>query len=139
MNRLMIMAGYLRDLAGADRHTRDRRPAPPSMSYHLTPRFPGSGAVQPRIGIRSLRHLTKVVRSPRILRGMLTAVSCGIFLAARAEKIELGIGAALSESVISGSIDTRIGVQAVPEPSTKVLVAVAGVAVGIFALRGRRR
>ena len=88
MNRLMIMAGYLRDLAGAGRHTRDRRPAPPSMPHHLSPRFPGSGAVQPRVGIRPVRHLTKVDRSPRIHRGMLTAVSCGIFLVARSEEIE---------------------------------------------------
>ena len=86
-----------------------------------------------------MQHLTKVNRSSRILRGILAAVSCGIFLAARAEEIELGIGAALSESTISGFIDTRIGVQAVPEPSTKVLVAVGAVVTGIFALRSRRR
>jgi hypothetical protein len=139
MNRLVIMAGFLRDLAGAGRHTRDRRPAPPSMPHHPSPRFPGSGAVQPRIGIRPVQHMTKVDRSPRILRGMPTAVSCGILLAARAEEVELGIGAALSESTISGFIDTRIGLKAVPEPSTEVLVAVGAVVVGIFALRSRRR
>ena len=139
MNRLMIMAGYLRALAGAGRHTRDRRPAPPSMPHQRSPRFPGSGAVQPRVGIRPMRHRRKVDQSPRILRGMLTAVSCGIFLAARAEEIEMGIGAALSGSTISGFIDTPIAVQAVPEPSTKVLVAVGAMVTGIFALRGRRR
>jgi len=51
----------------------------------------------------------------------------------------MGIGAALSGSTISGFIDTPIAVQAVPEPSTKVLVAVGAMVTGIFALRGRRR
>lgn len=139
MNRLMIMAGYLRALAGAGRHTRDRRPAPPSMPHQRSPRFPGSGAVQPRVGIRPMRHRRKVDQSPRILRGMLTGVSCGIFLAARAEEIERGIGAARSESTISGFIDNRIGFQAVPEPSTKVRVAAGAVVAGIFAQRSRRR
>lgn len=81
----------------------------------------------------------KMDRSPQILRGILTAVSCGIILAARADEREQGIGVALSESTISGFIDTRIGVQAIPEPSTKALVAVGGVMAGIFALRRRRR
>ncbi len=70
---------------------------------------------------------------------MLTGVSCGIFLAARAEEIERGIGAARSESTISGFIDNRIGFQAVPEPSTKVRVAAGAVVAGIFAQRSRRR
>ena len=57
----------------------------------------------------------------------------------RAEKSERGIGAALSKPTISAFVDAGIGVQAVPEPSTKVLVAVGAVVAGIFALRGRRR
>ena len=114
MNRLMIMAGSLRDLAGAGRHTRDRRPAPPSMPHHLSPRFPGSGAVQPRVGIRPVRHLTKVDRSPRIHRGMLTAVSCGIFLVARAEEIEQVAGGATRQLPEQRSL--RLGTRQVPRP-----------------------
>ena len=76
---------------------------------------------------------------PRTLRRMLAAVSCGILLAARAEEIELGIGAALSESATSGFIDSPIGAQTIPEPSTQVLSAVGAMVAGIFARPSRRR
>ena len=71
--------------------------------------------------------------SPRVLRGVLSALSCAIFLAARAEESEHGIGTALSGSTINGFVDTSVGVQAVPEPSTIVLTVVGGVGSGILA------
>ena len=70
---------------------------------------------------------------------MLTAASCGVFFTARAEEIVHGIGPALEGSTIGGVIDTGIGVQTVPEPSTQVLFAVGAAVAGFFAWRSRRR